>query len=591
MSKKNALNTEWNLKLLYGGDKDAAIEGDVARAAELADVFEKRYRDDKRWLEDEDALLEALAAYEKLSDEAVSERPIMYYYYRRDLDSSDKKAEAAFNRLVMRVTEIENKLLFFSVNLRKIPAELQEKFLASGKLAKYRYFLKVAFDDAKHVLSEPEERILNLKSLPASTMWVNATEKVLNRQTVKHKGKDVPVAEALALIPSLPTAPRRKLHDASMAKLREVSDMAEAEINAVYTNKMINDKLRGYAEPYDATILGYENDRDTVMRLIETATRRFDVSRKFYNLKKRLLGLPSLEYADRSASIGATEKKIPFEEAHETIRSVFDGADPEFSAILDRFMENGQVDVFPRKGKTGGAYCSGSHGNPTFVLLNHVPNFKSVMTFAHEMGHAIHTEFSKRQPVVYEHYTISAAEVASTLFESIVFDAVFEKLPEKDKIVALHDRLNDGIATVFRQIACFNYELELHRRIRENGALQKEEMADILNKHMKAYIGPAMKLKEDDGYFFVNWSHIRRHFYVYSYAYGELISKALYRKYKADPAYMGEIKKFLSAGGSMSPDDIFASIGIDTRSPSFWEEGIAAIEEDIARLDKLTKRK
>jgi oligoendopeptidase F len=224
------------------------------------------------------------------------------------------------------------------------------------------------------------------------------------------------------------------------------------------------------------------------------------------------------------------------------------------------------------------------------VLLNHADNFSSVKTFGHEMGHAVHAEFSKRQRPIYQGHTISVAEVASTLFENFIFEEIFEKLSEKEKIVALHNRINDEIGTVFRQIACFNWELEMHNTIRAKGFLTKEEIAKLHNKHMASYMGNNTKFSDDDGFFFVNWSHIRNHFYVYSYAYGNLISSAIYRRVLANPNFMKEVEKFLTAGCGKSPANIFKDMGIDTTKADFFTEGLKSIEEDIKRLEQLTKK-
>jgi oligoendopeptidase F len=129
----------------------------------------------------------------------------------------------------------------------------------------------------------------------------------------------------------------------------------------------------------------------------------------------------------------------------------------------------------------------------------------------------------------------------------------------------------------------------LHSIIRTKGAATHQEMAKLLNKHMQAYLGPAVSLEENDGYFFVQWSHIRNFFYVYSYAYGQIISKALYAEYKKDKSFIQKIEQFMSAGGSMSPYDIFKSIGIDTSKPDFFEAGLKQVEEDIKRLENLVK--
>ena len=184
---------------------------------------------------------------------------------------------------------------------------------------------------------------------------------------------------------------------------------------------------------------------------------------------------------------------------------------------------------------------------------------------------------------------MSTAEVASTLFESFVFYDQLEKLTEKEKIVALHDKIQDDIATIFRQIACFNFEAEMHKTIREKGNMSKEELASCMNRHMKSYLGN-VELTDKDGYFFVSWMHLRTFFYVYSYAFGQLASKAIYKKYQENPAYIKEIKKFMSLGCSMSPEDIFKSIGVDVKKPDFWKKGLESIEEDITLLESLVNK-
>lgn len=145
------------------------------------------------------------------------------------------------------------------------------------------------------------------------------------------------------------------------------------------------------------------------------------------------------------------------------------------------------------------------------------------------------------------------------------------------------------ISTIFRQIACFNFELELHENIRKEGQVNRSAIAKLLQKHMRAYTGKSMEVTEDDGYFYVTWSHIRRFFYVYSYAYGQIVSRALYEKWKSDSSYSKKIEQFLSAGRSMSPKDIFKSIGI-TIDKTFFETGLKAIEADIIKLEKLAKK-
>ncbi len=581
--------TTWNLKQFYSSPKDPKIERDVQAIEKLYADFEKKYKNNKKYLTDEKELLRALNDWDKLIGAACSWRPIMYLQYCKSLDSSDPVVESLDNKLTQRLTQSANKIIFFNLNLSKIDEAAQKKFLKSGMLKEFHYYLDTQFKEGKHTLSEAEEKILNLKSLPAQQMWVDGQEKLLAKQTVSYGGKNIPIPEAMGMLSELPTSKRRKLYNDVMLVLKGISHFAESELNAVYTDKKIEDELRGHAEPYSGTILRYQNDTKTVLGLIDTVTRNFKISHKFYKLKAKMMKLPHLECVDKSASIGKTIKKIPFDQATQITHKAFQKLDPKYADMFQRFLKNGQIDAFPKKGKRGGAFCSGSIGNPTMVFLNHTDNINSVMTLGHEMGHAFHFEASKAQRPIYQDFTISVAEVVSTLFENFVFEELLQDMTEKEKVIALHDKIIGSISTVFRQIAAFNWELELHRTVREKGAISKEEIAKLHNKHMSSYLGPAFKMKEDDGYTFVQWPHLRYNFYVYSYAYGELISMALYRKYKRDTSFLKQIEDFLVAGSSKSPEQIFRDIGIDTSDPNFWIEGLTQIEDDIKQLEKLTK--
>jgi len=588
---KSAPKHVWNLKQLYESHTDPRIEKDMRTSERAYMAFEKKYKGTRvtKYLSNESALLEALNEYTGIFEHNPIAKPLVYFFLTLDLDSRDDNARAKFNVLMERCTQNEIKVAFFELSLGTLDEAKQAKFLASKKLAHYHYFLKNIFDRAKHDLSEAEEKIMSLKGLPAHERWVSMTEKILGKATVLFEGKNMPISEAMYRIADLPKKDRYELHDAVMAVLEKTDIVAESEINALVLNKKIDDELRGYKHPQDATIEGYQNDAKSIKVLVDTVTKHFHVSQRFYALKAKILGSKKLRYPDRNVGIGKGPlKKVTFAESVEILREVFGALDPQYRSILDSFLEDGQIDAHPKVGKSGGAYCAGNTHLPTFVLLNHTDTLEQVSTFAHEMGHAIHTELSKSQPVIYQGYSTSTAEVASTLFESFVFDALFEKLSDTEKVEALHRKISDDIQTIFRQIACFNFEEEMHNTIREKGALSASELRLLMNKHMSSYLGPTFDMKESDGNFFVSWSHIRRFFYVYSYAFGQLVSKALYVNYKKDKKYLEKIESFLKAGGSDSPENIFKSIGIDVTKPSFWKQGIESIERDIDVLEKLT---
>lgn len=600
VAKKAQYPTEWNLGVFYTSHEDPRIEADVKALEAANETFEKKYKPQAgsssasavvpAYMTDEAALLAALEDWEKLCETASGFKPAFYYGMTREINSADIVAEAKSTALSARLAKSGNKTVFFPLMLGKIAPEAQARFLKSQKLTRFHYYLKHIFDTSKYDLSEAEEKILNLKSLPSYSLWVDGHAKLLAAQTVKLAGKTTPIAEAINKIPSLPLKTRRKLWADVRAKLKEISAFSESEINAICTDKKINDELRGLKEPYTATLLGYQNDEATVLNLVNTTTQAFPVAHRFHKLKAKLLKLPKLEFADRGADVGKVSKKVKFDEAVRITTDAFAKVGPQYVEIFERFLKNGQIDVFPRKGKRGGGFCTCGTVLPSFILLNHSDTMDGVMTLAHEMGHAIHSELSNAsQPILSRGFSTSVAETASTLFENFAFEEVFATLTEKEKIIALHDRINDAIMTVFTQVACFNFELALHRAIREKGALSGEEIAKLLNREMAAYLGPNVKLHPDDGYRFVWWVHIRYFFYTYTYAYGFLISRALYQRYTQDKSYLKKIEQFLSAGSSKSPEDIFKDIGIDVTKPEFFADGIRAIEDDIVRLEKLAK--
>jgi oligoendopeptidase F len=580
------IKTEWDLSLLYDSPEED-IEKDIEEAKEAYQAFADAYKDDDSYLKDAEALREALEELEYLGGKKNLGKPSYYYSYKQSLDVSDQEAESKLNQLSQFYSKLGNKIRFFQLKLGNITKEKQEEFLQADELEHYHKYLRWLFKTAEYNLDEKEENLLSRTSLPRNQMWVNGVDKTRSQKTVEWEGETLPISEARNKIEDLPTDKRRDLHQKCMNKLKEVKEFAESELNAVVTDKKITDEMRGYEKPYSATVLGNENTPEEVETLIGTVTENFDIAHRFHDLKAKLLEEDALKYADRNASVGSIGEEMPFTTVVDSVHEAFADMDNEFADVLRRYLQNGQIDVYPKENKQGGAFCSFNSYLPTFVLLNHVPNFKSVTTLAHEMGHAIHGELSKKQSPFYESPTTSTTETASTFFEGVIFNRFFERLDRQQKIIALHDKINNQISTVFRQVACFNFEKELHARIRDEGSLSHKQMAELMNKHMQAYLGERFDLDIDDGYYFVVWPHIRRFFYVYTYAYGNLISETLHAKYKENDSYLDDIKQFLQAGSRKSPQDIFANIGVDTTSADVFETGLASVREDIDTLENL----
>lgn len=587
LPKLGKVKTEWDLKgLYYKNEKDPQIEKDIQMVEKAYLAFARKWKKND-FISSAKNLAKALTEYEALSAMPESGKAGRYFSFRSTLDSKDHAAEKQLALLSNRFRKLGNELVFFTLQIGKIDAKTQKEFLQDPILEKFKYYLERLWLGAKYDLSEAEEKIINLKSRQSHGMWVNMVEKIISNRIVRYKGKDVPFNEALELLDLQSPKDKVKLWDLLMIEMEQIGEVAEHEFNAIITDVTTEDDLRGYKKPYSATALSYEDTETSIENLVDVVSKEgFALSKKFYKLKAQWHGVEKLHYTRKYDSIGQAPE-IPFMQAVDICRDVFYGVKDEYGEIFDKMLENGQIDVYPKAGKRGGAFMSESIGHPTHVFLNHLNNFKSLETLAHEMGHAIHAERSKHLSPLYQGHSITTAETVSTLFENLLFDAVYEQASETDKPVLIHDRVARDIATIQRQIAFFKAELDIHTQIKENGAMTNDELRDCMYKNLKAYLGPAIDLQPKDGYSYVYVGHLRYGFYVYTYTFGILMSTIMANNYKADKSYAKEIDKFLTAGQSANVADIFKSIGINTSHPDTFKNALKNHATDIKEFSKL----
>jgi oligoendopeptidase F len=330
-------------------------------------------------------------------------------------------------------------------------------------------------------------------------------------------------------------------------------------------------------------------ETSVVDTLIETVSSHNEIAHRYYAMKAKLFNVDKLEYNERNLEYGEISAKYPYQESVDLIYSVFVNLDNEFAEIFKRMVEDGQIDVHPRKGKHGGAFCTYPMISlPTYILLNHTDTLNDVTTIAHEFGHAINSELIKtKQNALNFDTPMCTAEVASTFMEDFVLQELYMKADEELRLNLMLMKLNDDISTVFRQIACYKFEQELHKEFREKGYLSKEEIGTIFSRNMYAYMGDAVEQPEWAQNWWIYWSHIRSFFYVYSYSSGLLISKALQNSVKKDHGFIVKVKEFLSAGTSASPKEIFMNMGIDIADKKFWIDGISEIDELLKQAELL----
>ena len=595
LRQKNNIATTWNLNLLLVNPTDKSLLIDIKRSTNAVEKFRKKWGHRKDYLGSAKVLRQALDDYENLQKKwGVGGKANYYLELAYSLNQNDPKLKAIKNK-VNEVANTNTTLIqFFDINLARITPTKQKLFLRSKLLAPYKHYLERVFAEGKYFLSEKEERILVLKSQVSHSNWTNMVSGLLAKEE-----KQIPVdgkkaiknfSELVGLISSKDKATR----DSAARGLNEIFErhveVAEHELNSVLQNKKITDHLRRFKRPDLARHLSDDIESFVVDVLVGEVTRRFDLPQRYYTLRARIFGKTKIHYHEKQVEYGKVDKKYSFDKGVKIIKKVFGQLDPEFEEIFKSFVSQGRVDVFPKKGKRGGAFAIHNlQTQPTYLMLNWTDRLDDVKTFAHELGHGINYEMiRKKQNTLNFGAVLSTTEVASTFMEDFVNEELAKSLDGEEKLSLMISQFDDDAATIFRQVAFYNFERELHEIFREKGYLSCIEIGKLFTKHLDAYLGKSVLTR---GY--ENWwvyvSHFRRFFYVYSYANGQLISKALQAKVRQNPKFITSVKTFLSTGLAESPQETFAKMGINISKRKFWQLGLSEIEKNLDDLESLAK--
>jgi oligoendopeptidase F len=588
----------WNLKHLFQNDADPGI-GKKRRVVEKKSYeFIDTWKNRKDYLKDPAVLKQALDAYRAWRADFSSDGDEGYYFWLRTTqDQNDPKLKARFNIIDDFSKKIENDMQFFTLRIAKIPATHQRKFLEYAGLKDYRHYLERLFAESKYLLSEPEEKIMNLKSSTSYANWVKMTSSFLakeERTVLLEDGKRE--SRPFSMIASLMSSRSRQVRDTAAKSFNDILiknvDSAEAELNSVLAHKKSDDEIRGMPRPDIARHIGDDIDTEIVDSLISAVSERFDIPSNYYALKAKLMKVRKLKYHERNVEYGNINRKYTYRDSIGLVRKVLKNLDGRFCEIFDGFLTKGQIDVFPRKGKVSGAFCAHQLvSQPTYILLNHTDRLNDVLTLAHELGHGINNELIREKQHALNFGTpTSTAEVASTFMEDFVLQEILKRADDELRLSIMMMKLNDDVSTIFRQVACYRFEQALHQDFRQKGYLSKEEIGRLFQKHMSAYMGGAVEQSPGSENWWVYWSHIRSFFYVYSYSGGLLISKSLQKSVKDDPGFIEKVKVFLSAGLSDSPKNIFRNLGVDISDNKFWQKGLEEVSTLLSDTAQLAER-
>ena len=594
--KAKSYKYTWDLSPLFKDEIYIGLHRVISE--KVSYQFINKWKNRVDYLTNPNILRAALIEYSTLQKNiGLNYKEVYFYELKSALDESNPEIKGHLNKAIELSQKIQNDIQFFEIRLSKIDITTQKIFLDDESLKEYKHFLERLFAQADHILSEPEEKILTLKSLPAYENWVKMLSGFLSKEEavtldVNNKKSKRNISELLALMNNKD----KEIRDSAAVNFNKILDkhleVAENEINSVLQNKKTDDELRKFERPDSGRHLSDDIETEVVNEVIKIVSDNFKISQKYYHLKAKLFKVDKLAYHERNVEYGSITNKYSFDESVEIVKKVTSELDNDFLQLFENFLSEKRIDVFPKKGKRGGAFCT--HGlitDPVYILLNHNNQFDDVRTLAHELGHGINDELIKlKQNALNFGTPISTAEVSSTFFEDFVVEELMKDANEEVKLTLMMNKLNQDISSIFRQIAFYNFETELHSGFRKNGYLGKDEIGKIFQKNMSAYMGSYVEQTEGSQNWWVYVQHFRYFFYVYSYASGLLISKSLQASVKKDPKFILKVKGFLSAGLSESPKNIFAKLGIDISDKKFWEKGISEVDHLLTETEKLAKK-
>jgi oligoendopeptidase F len=582
------LETAWDLAPLVDGDEEHGLERALDEARERSGAFATAHAGRIAEL-DSAGLVAAMRELAGISE--LLGRCGSYAMLRFSTDTSDPERGAMLQLVQERATEIETHLLFFELEWAALEDERAEQLLTTDALAFCAHYLRSARRYRPHLLTEPEERILTEKAIASEAAWARLFGELVAAVRVDVADSQLPLDVALSRLQSPDRALRRSVAEAVSAALEPGLRTRAFIFNTLVHEKAVDDRLRHYPHWLSARNLANEASDESVMALISAVRDRFSIPQRWYRLKAQLLGVDRIADFDRSAPVLEEEITFSFSEARELVLDTYASFDPEAGRVTRRFFDEGWIDAPVRPHKRGGAFCA--YTVPSvhpYVMLNFTARRRDVLTMAHELGHGLHAALAQPRGVFHQHTPLTLAETASVFGEQLVFGRMLESVTGDDaRLSLLAEQLEGAIATVFRQMAMNRFEHLVHTRRRDEGELSVDRICETWVESQSELFGDAVQIT--DGYR-MWWSYVP-HFvntpgYVYAYAYGQLLALSVYGRFREHgPAFAPDYLSLLAAGGSRSPEDLGAMVGIDLADPGFWDSGLDIIESMLQAAEEL----
>src|SRR5215212_2566697 len=507
-------------------------------------------------------------------------------------NTQDQIAQTYMARVQQFAATMQNRILFFSLWWKDVDDKNAERLMNSA--GDYRYYLEEMRHFKPHTLSEAEEKVINIKDVTGSGALVTLYDAITNRYVFKldvdGEMKELTRGQLTAYVQGADADLRAKAYQ----ELYRVYGTDGPILGQMYQTRARdwhneNIELRKFSSAISVRNLGNDIPDEAVDALLTVARKNAKIFQRYFKLKARQLGVKQLRRYDIYAPIANSDKKFDYNDSTKMVFESFNTFDPKLGEMAQRVFDQEHVDSEVRKGKRDGAFCWSVLPEMTpFVLLNYQGRARDVATMAHELGHAIHAMLASHHNTFTFHSSLPLAETASTFGEMMLTDKLLTE--EKDDAVRrdiLFKQVDDAYATIIRQSYFALFEKQAHDMVQKNASVNDLSAAYMGN--LKEQFGDSVELSDEFQWEWVSIPHIyHTPFYVYAYAFGQLLVFSLYQQFKAEgDAFKPKYLKILSAGGSEAPAKILADAGIDIRSAKFWQGGFDLLDKLVSELEKL----
>ncbi|NWG34424.1 MAG: M3 family oligoendopeptidase [Chloroflexi bacterium] len=507
-------------------------------------------------------------------------------------DTQNQNAQSLMGRVQQFAAEMQNRTLFFSLWWKELDDWNAGRLMSAA--GDYRYYLEEMRHFKPHTLSEAEEKVINIKDVTGSNALVNLYDAITNRYVFKLEVDGERKELTRAQLQPYIQGPDPDLRAKAYQELYRVYGNDGPILGQMYQTRVRdwhneNISLRKFKSAISVRNLVNDIPDEAVETLFEVAKKNAKIFQRYFKMKAKHVGVERLRRYDIYAPVAKSDKAFEFAAAADMVLESFSAFDPKVGELARRVFDQNRLDSEIRRGKQGGAFCASINPEDTpFVLMNYTGRARDVATLAHELGHAIHAMLASHHSAFTFHSSLPLAETASTFGEMMLIDQLLAV--ETDEAVRrdiLFKQMDDAFATILRQIYFALFERKAHALVQKNATV--DEMCAAYMENLTEQFGDSVELSDEFKWEWVSIPHIyHTPFYVYAYAFGQLLVFSLYQQFKAEgDSFKPKYLKILASGGSEAPVKILAEAGVDIRSAAFWQGGFDVLSRMVDELEKL----